>query len=703
MEATPKFRPDLIVSKYDEARGKKSIVLKDPVTEKYFRLSADEFEFLKMLDGTRTVEEAVERFKWEGRYYFPDEAGMLVGKAAQMGLLLGTKFSSAQFQRQRKEQLSDAKRQRRFSSVYFLYLPIWNPDRFLGATIGIAKLLVNRITVGLILLMAPAALYFIVTGVDKIQAEYLFFFNWKNLLYLWITIALTKLFHEFAHAYTAKSFGLHVPQMGVAFLIFFPCLYCNTTDAWQLADRRQRMAISAAGIMAEGALAIVSTYVWHFSRPGMINSLAFYLMAVSFISTVVFNGNPLLKFDGYFILIDYLRMPNMAQKAAGYIKYLFMNGVLGITLVPNPAQDRKETIIFGVYGASSFVYRFFLYAGIVTGVYYRFDKFLGIVLAVLAFVLFVMRPIARGIKSLYRKRGEMKPRLSGVAVLLLVVAGVSVPLAIPISSKSVFPCYLDSERVQKLTVPLQTLVAEVFVRQGEHVEAGKVLFRLDTTQLRLSIANKEIEREILQREMQMMVLDEKERALAPGKLVEIEQLDHEINMLRDELTMASGGITAPFDSVVNRLDYRLQNGFQPGEGVIVGELKSPDDCLVKTLIPQDAVHKVSKGQKVEIWFPVETGRVYEAKLDDIKSFSERNLENSPFSSRIGGEVATEAKSETRMDVPLEAQYVCSSAFSNSEDLPLGITGKCVVASPPRSILSRVLNAAVRTFNRESIL
>lgn len=703
MEPAPKLRPDLIVSEYEGPRGKKSIILKDPVSEKYFRLSPDEFAFLKMLDGTRTLDEAVERFKWEGRYYFPEEARMLVSKAAQMGLLLGTRFSSAQFQRQRKDQIKEMKRGRRFSSVYFLYIPIWNPDRFLESTIWIFKVLCNKLTASLFLLLAPAALYFVLTGIDRIQGEYLFFFNWKNLLYLWITIALSKLFHEFAHAYTAKSFGLHVPQMGIAFLIFFPCLYCNTTDAWQLANRRQRMAISAAGIIAEGALAVIAASIWHFTQPGMVNSLAFYLMAVSFISTVLFNGNPLLKFDGYFILIDYLRMPNLAQKAAGYIKYLFMNRVLGISLVPNTAQDSRETVLFGLYGISSFVYRFFLYTGIVTGVYYRFDKFLGMLLALMAFTLFVVRPVLRGIKGLYEKRSEMKPRFGGVLVFLLIVGAVVVPLIIPISSRSIFPCYLDSEKVQKLTVPLQTSVREVFVRQGDRVDAGTVLFQLDTTRLRLSLANKEIERRILHQEVQTMVLDEKERAHAPEKLVEIQQNEHETTVLQDELNTAMGGIVAPFDGVVNRLDYRLQNGFQPGEGVVVGELKSPDYCIVKTLVPQDDIHKVSKGQEVEIWFPIGTGRTFRATVDDVKAFSVRNLENSPFSSRIGGDVATEAKSETQRDVPLEAQYVFSSRFRNVDGLPLGLTGKCVVASPPRSILSRLVNAAVRTFNRESIL
>ena len=235
--------------------------------------------------------------------------------------------------------------------------------------------------------MLPGALYFIITGLPEISREYSFFFNLENLLYLWATILITKLIHEFSHAYVAKSFGLRVPQMGIAFLIFFPCLFCNTTDAWQLADRRQRMAISAAGIISEAAIAILSTYLWHFSRPGMFNSLAFYLMAVSFISTVLFNGNPLMKFDGYFILIDYIGIPNLQAKSSGYLRYLFLNRVLGNDTVPNTADSPSESRLFGIYGVSFFLYRIFLYTGIVAGVYYRFDKSLGIALALIAFAL----------------------------------------------------------------------------------------------------------------------------------------------------------------------------------------------------------------------------------------------------------------------------------------------------------------------------
>ena len=329
MEGRIKFRVDLEAHKYDDVEDKDTIVLKDPVSGKYFYLSTYEYRLLKTLDGNRTLQEAIDRLAESGYYYSLEEASAIVGKAAQLGLVLGTKFGTAQFQDYLRNQIETSKKSGRLSSIYFMFIPLLNPDKFLEKTLWIAKLFGNKLTLGLVALALPGAIWCITSGFERIQTEYLFFFNLENLLYLWITIALAKLIHEFAHAYMAKSFGLHVPQMGVAFLIFFPCLFCNTTDAWQLADRKQRIAISGAGILVEAALATACAYVWYFTAPGIVNSLAFYLMAISFISTVVFNGNPLMRFDGYFMLMDWLRLPNLSTRALAYVKYLFMNRVLG--------------------------------------------------------------------------------------------------------------------------------------------------------------------------------------------------------------------------------------------------------------------------------------------------------------------------------------------------------------------------------------
>lgn len=702
MEARPKLRPDLESSPINEKGGEQNVVLKDPVSEKYFRLSEWEYELLKTLDGKITVSEAVSRLKSMGHHYSEEDARLIVSKAAQAGLLLGTGYGSAKFQKELGDRLTAAKKSRRLAGMYFMFIPLINPDRFLASTLWFYRAIANRWTLVMLALLTPGAIYLGVLAAMSRDGEFLFFFNLHNLLYLWVTIGITKLAHEFAHAYRARSFGLRVPQMGVAFLIFFPCLYCNTTQAWQLADRKERISISAAGIIAEAALAILASYVWYFSRPGILNSLAFYLMAVSFVSTVLFNANPLMRYDGYYILSDFLGVPNLSSKSLSYMKFLFMNGVLGLKEVPNPAGNQRERFIFGFFGASALCYRVFLYFAIVGGVYHRFNKLIGVTLAVLGLFALVIVPLSRGMRNIYLKRLEINLNPRGVVILTCFILAGLVIIFTPMSSRSVYPCYLDSIESQKITVPLQTSISRVFVRNGSGVDKDSLMFQLDPTLLKLDLFKKKSDSLITRMQIDLLMLDDKEMSKAAEKQVELEQLKDEVELMEKDLHLAEEGIKAPFSGIVSRLDARIQEGFQPGKGTVVGELKSNLDCVVRVLVPEHDRSRLSKGQTVHVWFPVSRGRIYTDRISEIMHFSEKDLRNSPFSSRYGGEIATEIKGETQRDAPLDAQYVGQVPFRNAEGLPLGLTGRCSVESTRESLFNRMVSGAAKAFNRETI-
>jgi putative peptide zinc metalloprotease protein len=426
-EVKLKFRPDIVRHWFDERGGGRSLVLEDPVANRFFRISPYELELLKVLDGTRSLTEAIERLRLHGRHFTVEHATRLVEQFARAGLLLGTQYGSSKYQAFLKNRMASVAKQRSLTRLYFLFIPILNPDRFLDRTLWLWRLLVNRFTAALFALLVPGAIYLLISGVSRIAGQFSFFFNLQNLLVLWIALAVMKLVHEFSHAYTAKGLGLRVPEMGIAFLIFFPCLYCNTTTAWQLADRKQRMSIAAAGVISEAVVAVIATYIWYFSKPGLVNSVAFFLMAVSLISSLLFNGNPLLKFDGYFILTDWLRMPNLQQRAFGRIRYLFFNKVLGMEAVQVGRTEFKERLIQITYGVSAFIYRIFLYTGIVIGVYYRFDKTVGAILGLLAFLLFVARPIVMGGANLVKNRSELGFRPRGLLVFALILGWSDLP------------------------------------------------------------------------------------------------------------------------------------------------------------------------------------------------------------------------------------------------------------------------------------
>jgi putative peptide zinc metalloprotease protein len=699
-EFKPKFRPDLTAATLP---GSSDIVLKDPISEKFYRLTHYEFRFLRALDGKHTLEEVLEQLRETGASYTIGTARAITSKAAGFGLLLGAGQSARLMRKAIKERSDKTRNLRLISSVYFLFIPILNPDRFLEKTLWIYKLFVNRAVITLMALLAPVAIYLVIVGAERLTNEYLYFFNWRNLFLLWVVIFITKLFHEFSHAYAAKSYGLNVPEMGIAFLIFFPCLYCNTTDAWGLADRRSRMAISAAGIAAEAALAVVSVFVWYFSRPGLINSLAFYLMAVSFISTVLFNGNPLLKFDGYFILIDWLRIPNLASKSMAHLKFLFLNRALGIESINTSARDLRENAIFTVYGVASFIYRFFLYTSIVLGAYLKFDKTLGVALAAMALALFVIRPIFGGLRRLSSLRGEIRPRLIGAIALTFIVGIIGLILFIPWSGSSVFLCYLDSAHKQILTAPMKTRVDKVFVKEGARVERGETLFTLDTEDLEYSLAQALGKRRLVRKEMEFMMVDERRFPDAGKKAVELLRVEDEIDKIKKDLHIAGFELTADFNGRITSLDHRMSRGYSPGEGVKVGELESTDELVAHGLIPAKDLHKVDVGMKVIVWLPIKTGQIYEGEISSVRPYSEKDLKDSPFSSKFGGEVAVEKEATGESEAPLEAYYQCSVRIPAYFQGPyIGMTGYMSVKAPARSIARRIYLNAITVFNRETM-
>jgi len=410
-----------------------------------------------------------------------------------------------------------------------------------------------------------------------------------------------------------------------------------------------------------------------------------------------------MKFDGYFILMDYLRKPNLAARSSAYVKYLFMNRVLGLAEVANPARSAEENLLLSAYGVSAFIYRFFLYFGIVVGIYSRFDKLLGIVLAVVALGLFVLRPLTMGTLNLWRRRKEFNFRLKEGLVFVGVVAAVVTLLAWPWSSKSIFPCYMESSKTQKIAIPFQTTIADVFIRQGMPVEKGALLLQLEPYSLQLELVRKKIEKEVIRSTLWLTRMDDKEKDKAQGQEIELTRAEAGVRKIEQDLELAQHGITAPFSGVVTTLDPRVQKGFMPGRGIVLGELKSPRDCVVHALVPGMYVYKIRQGQPVDIWFPVNGGTTFRKRIESVRAYNERDLTDSPFSSRFGGEIATEVEGHYASDAPLEDLYVCSVSFSDNQKIPLGLTGRLVVSSPPESTLERIFHHAVQRINRESLL
>ena len=241
--------------------------------------------------------------------------------------------------------------------------------------------------------------------------EFQSFFNWHSIVYFWCSLAIIKVIHEFGHGLTAKHFGGEVHEMGMLFLVLTPALYCDVTDSWLLPSKWKRIWISAAGIYVECFLASLATFVWWNTEQGLLNSLSLATMFICSVNTIMFNANPLLRYDGYYVMSDYLEIPNLRVKSTQFFAYLFQEKVLGLEIPVQSYMPRSRRSLFVIYAIASYLYRWVVTFSIL----YFLSQFLkpyklqsiSYMIALGSLVPLLFMPLYQGVKFI-RQPGRMR-------------------------------------------------------------------------------------------------------------------------------------------------------------------------------------------------------------------------------------------------------------------------------------------------------
>ena len=290
--------------------------------------------------------------------------------------------------------------------------------------------------------MALSALTLVLVQFDVFRSrlpDFHTFFDAQNWLWLGLTLAVTKVLHEFGHGLSCKHFGGECHEMGVMMLVLTPCLYCNVSDSWMLPNRWHRAAIGAAGMYVELVLASICTFIWWFTEPGPLNYICLNVMFISSVSTVMFNANPLLRYDGYYILSDMLEIPNLRQKASTILNRKLGAWCLGLEEPEDPFLPKRHQSLFALYTVASAVYRWVVTLSILYFLNKVFEpyglKVLGQLIALGAMYGLVVQPLVN-VYKFFKVPGRLGKVIrwrmyTTIAVLVAVVAGV---LFIPLPS-----------------------------------------------------------------------------------------------------------------------------------------------------------------------------------------------------------------------------------------------------------------------------
>ncbi len=366
-------RTDLVVRARRED-GTGGYVVKDPIALRYYQLGDEEHFVWSRLDGRQTVESLCRAF---GEGFLPrqlsaEELQRFVMQLISQGLVLGEHGDTAKFVGQRAQRQHWQQVVSQSLNLLAIRFRGINPDRWLTRLLPWCAWIFSPVflTAG-VLLWLSAILLWCFHASDFLQRWPEEAAQWtvQDLGSLAVVLACVKIIHELAHALTCKRFGGHVPELGVMLLIFTPCLYCNVSDAWLLRSKWQRIVISAAGMIAEGFLAAAATWFWWASAPGAFHGFCLQVVVVCGVSTLVFNSNPLLRYDGYFMLADWLERPNLQQQASAALGRTLRAWLSGQTTAATRGITARQEQGLAAFAILSLCYRIIVVAMVLWTVY----------------------------------------------------------------------------------------------------------------------------------------------------------------------------------------------------------------------------------------------------------------------------------------------------------------------------------------------
>src|SRR5215208_936244 len=484
-------RADLVITD-QRYEGRLCRVVKDPVSLKYYRFNQQEYFVFERLNGRHTLEDIRKEFE---KRFAPDRLTLedLEGFARQLvtaGLVQHESPNAARqlFDKRRKQRRT--KRIATFTNILYIKLPVFDPDRLLDRMVRYTRWIFTKTFLWLSVALMLAAALFVAFHYSAFYAKlpaYQEFFAYRTLLYMWLALGIVKVIHEFGHGLSCKAFGGESHEMGFLFMCFSPALYCNVTDSWTVADKWKRIIISFAGIWVELLIASLATYVWWYTPHWpLVNNVAMCLMVLCSVSTVVFNANPLMRFDGYYMMADWLEIPNLRDRSNRFLSNLFQEKALGIEVQPEPYMAPNRKVLFVVYAIGSFLYRWFVTVSILFFLAkwlkpYKLET-LSMLLAIGALASMVFWPLYRLVKGV-RQRGRLpdmkRKRVMASAALVAVLVGAYFFLPLPVSRvREVGLVQVSEGHREAVHVVDAAILTEVIVHDGQYVERNTDLARL---------------------------------------------------------------------------------------------------------------------------------------------------------------------------------------------------------------------------------
>lgn len=628
-------------------RGRRWYVLQDHASGRFHRLSPAAYQLVGLMDGRRTLQAIWEIAASRLGPELPsqDEIVHLLTQLHLTDVLVCDVPPDVVELCARSERLARATMLQRIRNPLALRFPILDPDRFLDATLPFVRPLLGWL--GIVIWVAVVGAGAVLAGIhwpeltenitDRVLAA-------ENIAILVITYPFIKALHELGHGYAVKRWGGEVHEMGIMLLVFFPVPYVEASASSAFASKWQRAAVGAAGIIVEMYLAAIALFVWLNVEPGLVRAAAFNVMLIAGVSTVLFNGNPLLRFDGYYVLTDLVEVQNLGTRANRYYMYLVQRYLLGVKTLPSPADTPAERNWFVVYGMASFTYRIFIMVAIILFVATRFF-FVGVLLAIWAATSMFLVPVVKGLWFLISspRLKECRTRAIGVTACTVGLVLVSL-LAVPVPYATVTTGVVWPPDDARLHAGTQGFIVDILAEPGTQVDEGRPLVRLDDPQLRAELRS--LDAEIREQETRLAVLQLSDQVRAQMTEERLQHLQSKRALFNDRLSRFV--LHSPSDGQFVLPSAADLPGRFIRRGDLLGYVMHLDKPTVRVIVPQADIDPVRQQTKaVHLRFagdlasqvPARVVREVPASVDELPSMA--------LSTIGGGEVVLDPAARDR--------------------------------------------------------
>ncbi|CAK0742756.1 putative peptide zinc metalloprotease protein [uncultured Gammaproteobacteria bacterium] len=583
----------------------------------------------------------------------------------------------------------------------FIRIPLLRPHRLLVALQPWVEPFYSRAWRQLVVALGALGLFLALRQWPQFAHTFTDFLSWEGAAAFAVTLATVKVVHEFAHACTATRYGCRVTTMGIAFMVLVPVLYTDTSDAWRLVSRWQRLEVAAAGIAAELVLAALATLAWSFLPDGPVRGAAFVIATVSWLGSVAINLNPMMRFDGYYLLSDALDLANLQERAFAFGRWWLREALFGFDEPPPEQLGRGLQRFLVVFAAIVWLYRLVLFTGIALLVYHFAFKLLGIGLMMVELGWFIFRPLLGEIRQWRDRRERM--RLNGTLIRTLILLTLVVAaLLVPWSDRVSLPALSRAAAFAALYPSSPGRLVAVHVAEGQQITAGEPVATLTSPDL-------EFARDQAVREQARLEAEIRQVAGSPEGRERLGVLYERLTSIRSQAaTMTAQAealiVRAPINGVITELAPSLHPGswFRPTQRL--ARVVAQEQAELVALVESTDRYRITPGASA--WFLPETPSVpgQPAEVVAVESVNLAQLDQPYLASLYGGPVTVQSDSRSRALVPTAVWYRVSLRFTSATPppAPARVTrGTVRIKAEAASLIMRMWRMAAMVVIRET--